>query len=545
MRYSPLLVVAEKPPPRTAVLPAPPTTTDRFAPARTLFRRIVPTLPLLPPRLERKTDRWGLLVVIVLAIAYTAVMFGYLYALHNTEGTHAEDLGIMDQVLWNSAHGHFWRQTICNPISDINCLGDTSRLAIHFEPSMMLLIPFYSFNAGPHFLQFVQVSGVALGVLPAYWLGSRRLQHVAGGVLLAVAYLGMPTLYSAVTDDFHMVTLAAPALLFALYFLYTRNQVGLIIACLIAMGTKEQVAMDVFMIGLACGLLQNRWRAAFVVMGMAVVWAVMALTIMHFASPLGASPTAVRYGGITSTLQRIPLLFTDPNRHRYYTRLFWNAGAVGILAPWMLVLALPAVLLNAISDVPAQYSAWHQYNTDIAPFLLVALLEGIVVIVNFLPTLRHWLTVLWKRHFQYAPMQSAALVALSVPLSLMISFNGASLTMNALNDVVADWPLATAHTRLLPQMLKLIPATASVAAQSEIVPHLSHRREIYQFPDGLTQHATYIALDAQSDYYPEPDLHQYHLAVQALLKTGQYQILYQNDGYLLLKLIPPKTTASP
>ncbi len=498
--------------------------------SRALGRALAPPLaPLAAPPTGRQA-RIGMAGVAIIIITYVAIVFAYMFRLHNGEGTHGEDLGIMDQVLWNTAHGHFWRQTICNPISDVNCLGNVSRWGIHFEPSMLLLVPLYWFGGGPHLLQFVQVAGVALGALPAYWLGSRRLGHIAWGWALALAYLLMPMLFSAVTTDFHMVTLAAPALLFALYFLYTRNDVGLIIACVFAIGTKEQVALDVLMIALAAIVLQRRYRLGLLLGGLAIGWAVVALSVIHLASPLGASPTAVRYAGLSETLARLPRLLLDPARRAYLGKLLLNAGGIGILAPWALLLAAPSILLNALSNTPAQYSGQHQYNADIAPFLLIALLEGAVIVLPRVAALRTVLAGWGARR-----LRQPALATLLVVMTL--GGLGATQVVDAAGTraayIVQTWPSPSAHTKLLPTVLGIIPDDAAVAAQAELVPHLSQRTLIYQFPDGIAQ-ADYIVLDSKSDYYPEPDWAHYQDAVQALMHDPQYVVLYDHDGYLVL-----------
>src|SRR5262249_19241672 len=95
------------------------------------------------PSAGGRGSRVALLAVVVLILGYVVVGSLYVIGLQNTFGTKAEDLGIMDQVLWNTVHGNFMHQTICNPIGDSNCLGDVSRFAIHFEPILALLAPLY------------------------------------------------------------------------------------------------------------------------------------------------------------------------------------------------------------------------------------------------------------------------------------------------------------------------------------------------------------------------------------------------------------------
>src|SRR5579884_2702284 len=189
-------------------------------------RVFVPTLSPLGPMPGGIVRYIGLGITLAAMTIFVVVFTLYTFQLHNDLGTHAEDLGIMDQVLWNTAHGHFWQETICNSISDTNCLVGTSRWAIHFEPLMLALVPLYWLIPGPHMLQFVQVAGVSLGALPAYWLGSRRFQNIGAGVVVASVFLLMPAIRSAIVDDFHMVALAAPLLMFAVYFLYARQDRG-------------------------------------------------------------------------------------------------------------------------------------------------------------------------------------------------------------------------------------------------------------------------------------------------------------------------------
>jgi len=79
----------------------------------------------------------------------------------------------------------------------------------------------------------------------------------------------------------------------------------------------------------------------------------------------------------------------------------------------------------------------------------------------------------------------------------------------------------------------MIPPTASVSAQSSLVPHVSQRSQIYQFPYGDNR-ADYIFLDVISNTYPlnyEPYIHE----VKSLLLNGNYGVVAAQDGYMLFK----------
>ncbi|MFL5695329.1 MAG: hypothetical protein ACJ795_26375, partial [Ktedonobacteraceae bacterium] len=60
-------------------------------------------------------------VVALLTLLFSAYFILYLVGRHDAYLTNAEDLGIMDQAIWNTVHGQILHQTICNVIHDTNC----------------------------------------------------------------------------------------------------------------------------------------------------------------------------------------------------------------------------------------------------------------------------------------------------------------------------------------------------------------------------------------------------------------------------------------
>src|SRR5215469_1991589 len=75
-------------------------------------------------------------LVTVAVILFCSYFILYLTTRHDALLTTAEDLGIMDQALWNAVHGNGLHQTICNILHDTNCYSveGFNRFAIHFEP---------------------------------------------------------------------------------------------------------------------------------------------------------------------------------------------------------------------------------------------------------------------------------------------------------------------------------------------------------------------------------------------------------------------------
>src|SRR5690349_13525267 len=92
-------------------------------------------------------------------------------------------------------------------------------------------------------------------------------------------------------------------------------------------------------------------------------------------------------------------------------------------------------------------------------------------------------------------------------------------------------------------MIDLIPQSASVSAQSSLVPHISERKSIYLFPYQDTT-ADHIFLDTTSYTYPFQSS-SYTSEVKKVLLSGNYGVVAAQDGYLLLKRGLPAPGISP
>ncbi len=508
----------------------------------------------------RAPEHAGLAAVTLVALAYVVIWCCYLFARHDTFKTTAEDLGIMDQALWSTIHGVFMHETICNPISDVNCLAGTMRFAIHFEPILLPLSLLYLVAPTPKLLLFLQVAVIGSGAFPAYLLALRRLRNPAWGVAFAVLLLLCPAVQSAVVDDFHPEVLAAPLLLWALYCVETKRDRGLIVACAVALLCKETLTLVVLCLGIYVIVGCGRRQVGRLLCGMALGTLVLALGIMHVTSPLGHSPVTSRFDVLLhhpfSTLLAI---VGDPARHAYVAGLFAQTGFLSLLSPWMVAILAPNIAINVLSSNPNMYSGGAQYNVDLAPFLIVGAMDGIVRLRAWLPELIQWArqrgnllapAVVRRladgmRRLQAAlPAARQRLGYSSVAAALLVGLWCVGLQQSVRSDYHAYaldgwWPAQSAHTCLAYPLLAMIPPGASVSAQSLLVPHLSERKDIYQFPSGEDQ-AEYIVLDVTSGwYYPFNDTADYVAAFQQLLQSGNFELLAAQDGYLLLRRLPP------
>jgi uncharacterized membrane protein len=223
--------------------------------------------------------------VIGAAVAYGAV-FGWLaLERHLSGGSHAEDLGFTDQVIWNFLRGQWFRMSIYQgatwntEIDVARVARPDSLLAFHVEPMLLAFVPLYAAAqalagalglaggqsaagalagrvavlADPAaVLLVVQAFAVGLGALPAFRLGRSWSGSLVGGGAVAAAYLLAPPGQWAVLSDFHTAALAAPLLVLAVERLVVARRPLQAVACAaLALTAREDVAPVLALLGLA------------------------------------------------------------------------------------------------------------------------------------------------------------------------------------------------------------------------------------------------------------------------------------------------------
>jgi len=107
---------------------------------------------------------WWLLalstIIYIIWISYESVLR------YDTFTATAFDLGNMDQVLWNTIHGHLFQFTN----QAIDWYGPPTRLAVHVEPILLVISLLYVFHADPRILLIFQTLVLAAGI-------SRAVEH--------------------------------------------------------------------------------------------------------------------------------------------------------------------------------------------------------------------------------------------------------------------------------------------------------------------------------------------------------------------------------
>lgn len=456
------------------------------------------------------------------AAAAFAALFGTLAVLrHRSFETGRFDLGNMVQAVWSTAHGR--------PLEATELGGEQfTRLGAHFDPALALLAPLWLAWPSPEALLVLQAVVLALGAPAVYLLARRHLGSEGAAALLAFAYVLSPALGWMSLADFHAVALATPLLLWAFWFLDGGRLVPFTLCAALASATKEEVGLAVAAMGIWHAVSRRRALPGAAVAVVAATAAVLAATVVvpRF-SPTGTSSFYGRYervGGSPAGLARTA--FTDPGRivgeagerrdGAYAVRLVAPLAGVSLAAPGALLVALPEVALNVLSDTRTQTSIRYQYSATALAALFAAAIFGA------------------RRLTRLTGLRPVTVAGVVAGASLGGAYLLGPLPAPGGDGLAGDTFRVSRHDRAAAAALEVIPDGAPVSASNSLGAHLSARRRILSFP--RLREATWVAVDETSPGYldriaPLP----YARAIARLRDDPRWRLVVQRDGVLVFR----------
>jgi uncharacterized membrane protein len=384
------------------------------------------------------------------------------WTVHDRFGTYGFDLGIYDQATWLLSRGRAPFVTV----RGLDLLGQ------HAAYIMVLVAPLYRLWADPRLLLLLQVLFLALPAVVVYRLGGRHVGHPAAGLAVAVAYLAYPGVQWAISWQFHPEAIAAGLLALALLAADRRRWRAMALCLALAALCGEEVGLIVAGFGLLLVTGGHRlvgWRTA----GAGLAWFLVAtyvLVPLHAgrATRLFETDYGIAGTGPWGLLRALPTMAGHAlqtgmaNDGLFYLLLvFLPLLGLPLLAPRWLLPVAPPLLLNLAAVQPEHHQLRFHYLATAAPLLAAGAVAGLAVIRS-------------TRRPLLAP-----LLVLLVVVAGFTSWRYGPAPWAHDPVAVAAGPADQARR----QALALVPEGAPVSAQYNLVPHLGHRVEVYEFPN--------------------------------------------------------------
>jgi uncharacterized membrane protein len=466
--------------------------------------RAVAVVPSLPPspRIRSAVQPAPWLV----AIGASAAFFAMALIRHLSFHSSAYDLGFYDQVLWNAADGRGLSSTFIH----YGFFGE------HFEPALLAFVPLYRLAPSVVWLMAAQSAALGLATVPLHDV-ARRLVGPPVAWVAVTAYLLQTSVARAVVEDFHTEALAVPFVFLALRFALERRWLLFVLCSAAPLLTKEDGALVVNALGVMAFLLTRRFVALLPAAGALLIGAVVLFWVMPAFRAGAPGDLILRYAYLGTTAGQVALhvmtqpsvwvahLIGSPAPLAILTMLA-AAGFLPLLRPAALATALVPLIPAVLSTDPYQEALHLQYGVPAVPLFVIAALLG------------------WQR----LPPNAGALALVG----------GASITWLWFGPIIprlqTDLP-ALQRAGMVESVLARIPAGAGVSASTGLVPHLSERAEIWEFPAGPG--IGWVVIDSASPPSQPSLAFGYRDAAQRLHSSG-YEVVAQSAGVTLWQRVP-------
>lgn len=298
------------------------------------------------------------IIIFIFIFSYYAIKRVY------TLNSYYYDLGIMNQVVYNTSKGRFLEMT------NQDFMKNMSRLAIHFDPILAFFAPFYWIYPSFNLLLIFQVIIVALGALGIYLLSLKILKKEKISFLFAILYLFYFPVQRQILFDFHSVVLATTFLIYSLYFLEIKKFNWYFIFIFLSLLTKEHIGLILIFLGLYIFFIKKEKKVGIITIILGLVFFLMTVYIVipyfrqekhfasHYFSNLNSRYKNIFYEGV-EYLKKI---------------LFGNLYS--LFAPIQFLIGLPELAINIFSLNNNQRAIFFHYNAVVLVFVFYSLIYG-------------------------------------------------------------------------------------------------------------------------------------------------------------------------
>ena len=475
------------------------------------------------------------------------------------------DQGIFNQVLWNSSHGRWFASSLSSQLSSAVLHGgfapDPSyqRLGQHYTPLLLLWAPLVRW-LGLAALPLVQVSLMTAAGLVLHRL-ARGLLPAGLAAAVACSFYGAQAVIGPTWCNFHDLC-QLPLLMFLLLLgLMERRWWLLLLAALLIPLVREDTGVVLFGMALWMGLRrQAPWWVAVAIGLWGAAWCVVVTSVLMPAVSADVSKRFMveNFGQYTPGAEELSSLEVLKGLLLQPWRLAWElinppGKTLGYLvAQWLPLMFVPALSLDAWLLVALPLAGLLLARGSNDP-LSITIRYALLVAPGLFAGAVFW----WQpRTHLFARRRLRRFWTGCVLLSLLLTL--ASNPNRSLSFLVPDsfapWVHASPlqqwrHGRLARQALAVIPPDASVAANTPLIPLLSHRQVLVRLPawhqwqtdEGQRQSVDWVAVDTaqarqRAEVFARDRRRQLQLELQLRdLQRQGYSKVSETDGVVVLR----------
>ncbi len=318
-------------------------------------------------------------IALLFILLYSAAFCVICFMKYRTFSYYDSDLGVINQVMWNTLHGRFFYTSI------FGC----SLLKLHPSLIFAIFLPIYALWQSPLTLLYSQTFLLAFAGLPIFLLARKELERPSMGLLFLGLYLLYPALGYLTLGHIEEQTAALFFLSWA-YYCYRTSRYALFLAMLaVALTGREEYSLLAITFGLSA-LLERRgcrwwlipclgggaWLIIYFLFIGPASWGSAESPFSSFYAEAGGSAGNILKNAILHPLSFIGIMIR-PVKLPYLVYLLAPLAFTPLLAPGVLFIISPVILLNLLATRPGVADISCKYNAPVIPFVFFAAIAGL------------------------------------------------------------------------------------------------------------------------------------------------------------------------
>ncbi|MBI5218442.1 MAG: DUF2079 domain-containing protein [Bacteroidia bacterium] len=456
--------------------------------------------------------------------------------------TFAFDYGTYNFVFWDYSH---FRVSVCPiyPDKTMTFLQD------HFSFTLMYFIPIYwllNWLTGTYTLLIIQTTLILLSGWIVYRLIVLKTGEAWLGLAALLYYFLLQGRYSTFTGDVNIAVISACMVPFFIYFFETKRYFATSIIFVLALFSRENMPVWFIFILFILMIWHRKEKRVLFICSIYIVSSIIFFVVLFkffiplFETPektynlfnysaLGANPSSAIIFILKHPVEVFRMFFENHLGQQeyngvkleFYRVYLVSGGFVLFYRPQYFIWFIPIVAQKMLNDFPIRWGIEWYYSIEV-----VTILPLTVFII---------LSEIKSSKLKYVLAAAVCILALKVTINKTNPENRKMAWWGTVKENIFDknffkseFDVKKAH-----DYLKLIPADAKVSATERIIPQLSQRQYIYNFPK--VSDAEYIvAMSAGNHYYPLNN-EEFSNEISKYRSNPDWNILVNENSLLILK----------
>lgn len=450
-------------------------------------------------------------IVAVFGLAFTlfvGLLTSYKYLQHLTP---CYDFGIFSQMF------SYMKETL-QPLTTCERDGLLSHFAVHFSPIYYVLLPFFFIFPTPVTLLMGQAVILASGLIPLYLICKKYKLSNKAIVLFSLCYILLPSMANGCFYYLHENKFLTPIILWLVYALEKNKWVPTIIFTFLLLIVKEDAPVYAAVLGLYFMASRRRISKGAATFAISIVYFIV---VSYFMSKYGLGTMSYRYdnfifdgsGSLTTVIKAVILnpIFTiyesfDEEKIKFLLQMLVPVAFMPLMIkkPSKILLLIPFILINLMSDYQYQHDINFQYTYGSAAFFFY------LMIMNYK---------------DMKPGFRSKVLAVAATSSVFMFMCNTYYRSDGFESYKID--KANGSIEIIDKALELVPKDASVAVTTFLLPNLFDHREIYEFESTkYRDEVEYIVLDIRfsSDNF----------SIDDYLNNPIYETVTNQTGYIAI-----------